>query len=322
MSAALRTAWLLLLAVVAALAGCQRAPDYWQGYAEGEFVYVASPRAGQLQELSVERGQQVEAGAPLFTLDPQPEASERQAAQDRVVQVQAALEDAKKGLRESELQSLEAQIAQNQASVEFWTSEVSRLRRAFETRAVSREELERGVSTLEQEQQAVARLQADLATAKLGSREDQIAAAAALLAAQQAALAEAVWNLEQKSQAAPKSGLVFDTLYREGEWIGAGKPAVILLPPANIKVRAFVPQPQLGALRVGDAVEVTADGMATSLTGHLSYIAPRAEYTPPVIYSRDTRDKLLYLVEVRFDPADAVKLHPGQPVEVRPKARP
>jgi HlyD family secretion protein len=130
-------------------------------------------------------------------------------------------------------------------------------------------------------------------------------------------LARANWNLRQKKQDAPQAALVYDTLFREGEWVAAGKPIVTLLPPPNIKVRAFVPETQIGALHVGEEARVTVDGLPEPFAGKISYISVRAEYTPPVIYSRESRAKLVFLVEIHFDPAIAARLHPGQPVDVR-----
>ena len=157
---------------------------------------------------------------------------------------------------------------------------------------------------------------ADLQTAQLGSRAGQIEAAAANVNALEAALARADWDLAQKEQAAPVTGLVFDTLYQTGEWVATGQPVVELLPPANVKVRAFVPEGRIGSLRYGETARVFVDGVAEPSAGRVSYISPRAEYTPPVIYSQDMRGKLVFLVDLRFDPATAAKLHPGQPVDV------
>ena len=130
-------------------------------------------------------------------------------------------------------------------------------------------------------------------------------------------MAKARWDFQQKRQLAPQAGLVFDTLFREGEWVAAGRPVVVLLPPPNIKVRAFVPQARIRALQVGQQVQVTVDGVAEPLLGKLSFISPQAEFTPPVIYSRESRAKLVFMIEVVFDPAIAANLHPGQPVDVQ-----
>jgi len=129
-------------------------------------------------------------------------------------------------------------------------------------------------------------------------------------------LTQTDWSFVQKRQSSPQTGLVYDTLYREGEWVAAGKPVVALLPPRNIKVRAFIPETRIGSIHYGDPVIVKVDGVPNPFDGKVSYISPRAEYTPPVIYSRETRDKLVFMVEAVFDSATAAQLHPGQPVDV------
>jgi HlyD family secretion protein len=130
-------------------------------------------------------------------------------------------------------------------------------------------------------------------------------------------VAQAEWNFDQKRQAAPQTGLVFDTLYREGEWVEAGHPVVELLPPHDIEVRAFVPETEIGSIHPGDKAQVFVDGVSEPFIGKLEYIFPQSEYTPPVIYSEESRSKLVFMIEVTFDPETAAKLHPGQPVDVQ-----
>jgi HlyD family secretion protein len=159
-------------------------------------------------------------------------------------------------------------------------------------------------------------LAAQLRSARLPARVDQIAAAAAELEAARAALVRAQWQLDQKIVAATVTGVVDDTLYVQGEWVPAGNPVVSILPPENIKVRFFVPEPLLGNLRLGQSVDLACDGCGSPIPAQISFIAAQAEYTPPVIYSRENRTKLVFLVEAIPDPADATRLHPGQPVDV------
>jgi len=90
----------------------------------------------------------------------------------------------------------------------------------------------------------------------------------------------------------------------------------MLLPPGNVKVRAFVRETQISTIQTGDEVRVLLDGLADPVLGRIGFISPQAEYTPPVIYSRQTRSKLVFLIEVVFDPEAAATLHPGQPVDV------
>ena len=95
-----------------------------------------------------------------------------------------------------------------------------------------------------------------------------------------------------------------------------GQPLVRLLPPGNIKVRFFVPETALGTLSGGQTVHIACDGCGAVVPARITYVAHQAEYTPPVIYSNDTRDKLVYMIEAHPAAADAVKLNPGQPVQV------
>ncbi|HWY76626.1 MAG TPA: HlyD family efflux transporter periplasmic adaptor subunit [Verrucomicrobiae bacterium] len=306
------------VAIFALLVGCKRGdPNRIQGYIEGEYVYVASPLAGALERLEVKRGDQVKEGDLLFQLECASEKDARDEASRRLAQGRANLEDARKGKRPSEVESIEAQIKQAQAALELSESELARQEKLMRSPGVSTEQdLDRARSARDQNQHLVAQLKADLETARLGSRPDQIAAAEANVRALEAALARAEWDLTQKQQSAPQAGVVFDTLFRQGEWVGSGKPVAVLLPPANVKLRVFVPEPWLGSLHLGDPLKVFVDGATGAVTGKVSFISPRAEYTPPVVYSQDNRNKFVFLVEAVFEPAVATQLHPGQPVDV------
>jgi HlyD family secretion protein len=311
----------LIVALMATglFAGCDQPPsDRVQGYVEGEYVYVASPYAGVLRSLSVRRGVQVNAGDPLFALEQVSEQAVRDETERKLSQARANLEDVKKGKRPSEIESLKAQLKQAQTALQLSLREVARQEGLAAVAGAAVElEVDRARSARDQNQQRVAQLRADLNTALLGSRTDQVAAAEAEVRAREAALTKAEWDLAQKRQVAPKAGLVFDTLYREGEWVPAGRPVVVLLPPDHIKVRTFVPEKKVGTIKLGDSVQVEVDGVQGSIQGTVSYISPRAEYTPPVIYSQENREKLVFLIEVLFDQGTAANLHPGQPVDVR-----
>jgi HlyD family secretion protein len=299
-------------------AGCEKpATDRVQGYVEGEYVYVAAPYAGELKSLAVDRGARVKEGDALFALDPEPQRAARDEARRRVTQARANLEDLTKGKRPTEIESLDAQLKQAQAALVRSEAEYVRVDNLVRTASGSLDDLDRARSLRDQDRQRVAQYEADLKTARLGARADQVEAAEANLRATEAALARADWDLAQKRQAAAQAGLIFDVLYRPGEWVPAGKPVVVLLPPQNVKVRAFVPEVRVGSIQPGQSAEVFVDGLPGPLAGKVSFISPRAEYTPPVIYSQESRGKLVFMVEVVFDPATAATLHPGQPVDVR-----
>lgn len=309
---------LALFGLLALPAGCGRtASERVQGYVEGEFLYIASPHPGTLSSLSVERGAQVQAGDPLFSLESVPEKAARDEAARRLAQARAGLADRKKGRRPPELASIEAQLGRARASLALSEKELSRQQNLLRAGDVPQQAVDRARSAYDQDRHRVSQLESDLQTARLGDRADRIEAAEARVKELEAALTRAEWDLAQKGRTAPQAGRVFDTLYRPGEWVAAGRPVVVLLPPQNIKVRAFVPQARIGGIRPGDPVRVTVDGVPEPFRGKVSFISPRAEYTPPVLYNRENREKLVFLIEAIFDPATAVRLHPGQPVDVR-----
>ena len=307
---------LALIALTLFAPGCARheATGY-QGYLEGDFVYVSAPLAGRLERLSVQKGARVDAGAGLFTLEQSAELSSLREAAERLRQAQARLADLRKGQRPSELAALEARLEQARSAAELSALELDRATRLHQTTVLSDDDYDHARLAHEADTKLVAETTAQLATAQLGGRSDVISAAEADVAAAQAALDRAGWSVAQKTQSAPRAALVYDTLYREGEFVPAANPVVALLPPENIKVRFFVPEAGFAALKAGDRVRVAITGRP-ELEARISYLSPQPEYTPPVLYNRENRSKLVFLVEAALDPAAARDLHPGQPVDV------
>lgn len=291
-------------------------PSPSQGYVEGEFVYVASSQGGRLERLSVTRGQPVALAAPLFGLETTDEAAAEQQAQRQLDASQAQLNDLQTGKRPPEVDVIRAQIAQAQAAATQAAAQIARDEVQYRAGGIAQLQLDQSRELAESSAARVRELQSDLAVALLPGREAQLRAQQAQVSAARAALAQARWKLDQKTIAAPRAGLVFDTIYREGEWVPAGAPVVQLLPPENIKVRFFVSETRLGALKLGQRASVSCDSCGAPIAATITYIATAAEYTPPVIYSNDTRDKLVYLIEAHPSASDAPRLHPGQPVQV------
>jgi HlyD family secretion protein len=306
-----------LLAAILLLSGCSQEPEaILHGYAEGDFVLVAPPLAGRLEVLSVQRGDQVQAGDLLFVLDHVEEQAAVAVAEQEVQRAASRLEDLRKGQRPSELRAIEASVQQARANLQLAEQEFARRRELRTQEAISVEEFQRAAATLNMDRAALANLEAQLETARLGARRDAVAAGQAELDAARASLDQARWALDQKSQHTAQAGLVYDTLFETGEFVRAGYPVVSLLPPGNIKIRFFVPEPLVGSLQINQAVTVSFDHSQGRLPATISFISPRAEYTPPVIYSRETRAKLVFLVEAYPDPSVATRFHPGQPVDV------
>jgi HlyD family secretion protein len=299
--------------------GCSRTSQAgWQGYLEGDFVYVASPLAGRLETLSVVKGSRVAPGTVLFTLEHESEAAAlRQAAQERAL-AESQLADLRKGSRPEEIAGLEAHVAAARAAAELSRLELARQESLFRNGAISASDYDKARLGHEADVHAAEQFQAQLDTARLGGRPDAIAAAEAAAHAARDAEAHARWAVDQKTQVAGTQALVYDTLYREGEFVTAGNPVVSLLPPGNMKVRFFVDEPSLARVHAGQKVNVAVEGLAKPVSATVAYLSPSPEYTPPVLYNRDNRSKLVYMVEASVPAADAADLHPGQPVDVVP----
>jgi HlyD family secretion protein len=305
------------VAAAVSLSGCteKQAPSY-QGYIEGEFVYVASSEAGRLDGLLVARGDQPAAGAKLFVLESENEAAARRQAQHQLGVAEAQLKDLLVGKRPPEMDVIREQLAQAAAEEKRAAAGLVRDEAQVQAGGLSVAQLDATRAEAESLAARVRELGRQLEVAALPARADQIRAQEANVAAARAALEQADWKLEQKTVSATVAGLVFDTLYRLGEWVPAGHPVVRLLPPENVKIRFFVPEPVIGGLSVGQEIALRCDGSPSEIRASISYLSAESEYTPPIIYSNETRSKLVYMIEARPSVADAAKLHPGQPVEV------
>jgi HlyD family secretion protein len=311
-----RLAMLSGLCVV--LAACGEAPpDYFPGYAEAEYVRLSAPLAGTLQKLYVARGERVDKDAPAFVLEQDSERAAREEAAFRLQRAQAQLANLKKGRRPDEIAAIEAQLAQAQAALQLSDASLTRQRKLVADKFASPASLDTARAAQQRDRAHADELRAQLRVARHGARPDEIAAAEKDLQAAAAQLAQADWRLAQKTQRMPAAGEVVDVLYREGEFVPAGSPVLNLLPPQNIKARFFVAEAALGRLRIGQPVTLRCDGCAAPVAARISYVASAPEYTAPLIYSRENRATLVFMIEARPTPQDAVRLHPGQPLEVR-----
>lgn len=313
--------WIPHAALAMLLAACgARQADYYPGYVEADYVRLASPFAGTLARLYVQRGDHVAPGAPAFVLEQDSERDARTEAATRLARARAVLADLEKGRRPDEIAALRAAVAQAEAALRLSRSALARANALQAAHFVSPAQLDEARAAVRRDEEQVRALQAQVRVARLAARPDQLAAARQDVAGAEAQLAQADWALSKKSLKAPLDASVADVLYREGELVPAGMPVVSLLAPDYLRARFFVPEAQLGKLRLGQPVTLACDGCGAPVPASISYIAREAEYTAPLIYSKETRATLVFMVEARPAPDAARRLHPGQPVEVRPGA--
>ena len=316
---------LCLLLTVTALTACKGPADVaWSGYAEGDYVYVAAPLAGQLQSVSVSAGQTVAPGDRLFQLESTSEAAARSEAAERLSSSVAQAANLDRGKRAAEIAVIQAQLAQAEATAQLASEDLARQQKLLARGFVAASRVESADSALQVARARIQEMQANLRVAQLPARTDERAASRANTEAARDVLRQSQWRQDQKQQTAPVQALVSEVFFQPGEFVNAGQPVVALLPPNNTKARFFVAENELAPLHLGQSVQLRCDACSGPIAAHISRIATQPEYTPPVIYSNAQRVKLVYAVEALPDTPQQ-QLKPGQPLDVTaatPVARP
>ena len=295
-------------------------PRRLSGYVEGETLYVAASVAGPVSTVSVERGQRVAAGQPLFALDAAQLVAARDQAASQAAAAQSQAQDAEKGQRPDELAVYDAQRAAAAAQLAQAQADYDRIAPLEAKGIYAPARLDQARAALRTAQANVRTVEQQRRVGALGARPDAIRAAQSQALAARDQLAAAQNRLDLISPKAPAAARVQDVFYQAGEWVAANQPVVALLADSRVRVRFYVPQAEVEAYRPGARIRFTCDGCAKDLGARINFVSPRAEFTPPVIYSRDARDRLVFLVEALPDrPAD---LQPGLPVDVTPLTGP
>lgn len=320
----LRAAAIASLALLACLGLCtcqQPQPASWQGYVEGETLFVSAPLAGIVSQVLVQRGDYVTAQQLLYEMEPAPDDAALVAALEQVRVAKYELANLEKGLRPDEIREIEAEQGLAQSGIALATLELNRISDLVAHDMASQESKDLAQAELTLQRTKYEQASARLASARLGARPDLIEAAKARLRAAQAQVDQVQWRLDSKSQKAPTRAQVQDILFWPGEFVQPGQPVMSLLAEDRIKIRFFVDEPSLQALHLGDQVTVNLDGLS-AFEARVGFISPQAEYTPPFIYSKENRQRFVYLVEAWPDLEDVRYLHPGMPVDVVRVSRP
>lgn len=305
------------LLTIVILTGCSSdKPTTYQGYIEGEYVNIASSQNGRLDKLFVKRGEHVKRDSPLFILDSANEAALLRQSESELSSAQAVYHDMQKGSRNEELDVIKAKLTQAQANATNYQAQLIRNQELYKSNAVSKEALDNSTAAAKQSAAAVMELQNTLKVAQLSGRKDLLKAQKGKIDQIQALITQASWRLGEKALKSPTDAMVFDTLYREGEFVPVGGIVARLLPPQNRKVRFFVPQDIAENLKIGQKVFFQKMNITQTVPGIIAYISPEAEYTPPLIYSNESKDRLVFMVEAYPSLENAPQFHPGQPMQV------
>jgi HlyD family secretion protein len=282
--------------------------EQFTGYVVADEVYMTSPVAGTLARVAVVRGQRVAAGAPLFQVDP----TERAAGTEQA---------------RAEISASEAQVGQQQATLakgreELAAAQADAARQGAQLKRMTAAQAEKPGSVAQVDIDQVragyeaALRRADAARAQLGFAAAAIDSARAQVRGSQAGLASAQRRLTELGPVAPSAGRVEDVMFKTGETVPANVPVVSIVPDGQVKVRFFIPQAAVTAYKPGRKVAIACDGCPPGMSATVSFVASEPEYTPPVIYSLDARQKLVFMVEAV--PSNGRALVPGQPIDVAP----
>lgn len=297
------------------LPGCGGTAPLATGYVEGEFHLIAPIAVGQITEVSVRRGDRVAAGRTLALMEKRDAEIALAEAVAALKQAQSQLQNLQQGRREEEIKVIEATLTSARAKAREAEIEAKRQIGLLDRGVVPQSQVDNALTSLDVARALVAEVEANLKVARLPARPHEIAAAEAAVHQAEARRDAMRWQLQQRTVTAPATGTVFEVLRNAGEIAGPQAPVLSLLPDGAVKLRLYLPEPYLATVSVGTSLRVNCDNCAPNETARITYISDTPEFTPPVIYSLENRQKLVYLVEARPDDASQA-LKPGQIVDV------
>ena len=294
---------------------CSAAAPLAVGYVEGDYVLLAPIEVAQVQSVSVRRGDRVEAGAALATLEDDDARIAVAQARAALGAAEAQLADLKVGKRPEEIAVLEATARSARAQAEEAGRVLERTRDLARRGIATQAQLDEATTALEVAEAAIGQSEANLAVGRLPARPEAIKAADNAVKQAKAALDQAEWRLSKRRLVAPAAGRINDVIRDPGDTAGPSAPVVSMLPDGAVKLTVYVPEAAFSSVKVGSELSVRCDGCGPGLKARVSYVSPDPEFTPPVIYSLENRQKLVYLVEARPE-GNAGPLQPGQIVDV------
>lgn len=263
------------------LSSCSNPKNLYSGYIDADLTYLSGDFSGQLLELFVARGESVTKQKLLFKLEQINETRNVYSGWQNQIDLIAE--------RDQILSKL------NYAKINY-----NRQKQLNAEGAGSRDAFDQAIQNLD-----VLKYQLNSINAQIKNNE--------------ITTAQKVWQKDRKQNVAPESGIIYDTYFTVGEYVQSGQPVLSLITKKNIKALFFIPEADLGKIKLNQPIIISTDGNNTHYQGLISYISNQAEYTPPIIYSKEERQKLVFKIEMHIINADLNQIHLGQPVTVELK---
>ena len=286
------------------------------GYIEGEYVNIAPIEVARVATEYVRRGDKLKAGDRIATLETTDAEIAVHNAEAALGQAKAELANILYGRRPEEIAAIEADLKAARLQQDDAQRTLNRRKDLNSRGFASQADLDSAQTAYDVAASRVTELSANLAVARLPARDEEILSARNKVEQAKSALDNARWRLDQRQLVAPSAGYVSDIIRRVGDVAGPSAPVVSFLPENAVKVKVYVPETALSSLALGQEIDVRCDGCEKGLSAAITYIAREPEFTPPVIYSLESRQTLVYLIEARAAHDKPLRLQPGQIVDV------
>lgn len=280
--------------VVAAACRSDRPPDAY-GHIEAIDVVVAAQTTGQLESFRASEGTHLAAGEVVALVDAS------------TLQLQLQQIAAQRTATVSRVEEASAQIGVLETQTAIARRAYERVRRLYDQQAATAQQLdqaERDYRTLG------AQIQAAAAQRQTASRE---------AASADARVAQIRDQIAKSRVTNPIAGMVLATYAKAGEFVQAGQPLYKIASLDTLELRAYVSEPQLARVKIGQTVQVSVDVSGKDrrlLPGTVIWISSQAEFTPTPIETRDERSNLVYAIKVRVANRDGL-LKIGMPADVQ-----
>lgn len=285
------------------------------GYVEGEYALLAPAEVAEVKSISVRRGEHVAAGATVATLEDSDAKIAVAQAQAALAEAEAQLANLKIGKRPEEIAVLKAAVDMAKAQQADAERKANRLNDLYKKGTATQADFDTAETTLKTAVAQVEQAEANLAVGKLPARPEEIKAAESQVEQAHASLEQARWRLTKRVITMPAAGRISDIIRNPGDVAGPQAPVISMLPDGAVKLTLYLPERDFSSVKVGALLDVRCDGCQPGLKARVSYVSPDPEFTPPVIYSLEARQKLVYLIEAK-PVGDKTRLQPGQLIDV------
>lgn len=306
------------------------------GHVEATETRLAPEAGGRILTLLVKEGDRVQTGQTILTLDTRDvqlaiqRAKAEHAAADaqlRLVQAGARSEDIKQA--QSQIETARADVAAAKSELDAAEQDLARFDTLLKNNSGSRKQRDDAETRRNVARDRVASLESRVKTAdeglqklRAGARKEEIEAARARVAAVSAQVAALEKTIGDATLQSPISGVVTEKLVEVGEVIPPRAPAIVIVDLDHAWADVFVPEPAIPQIKIGQSATVFTDAPrpdsgqagAGGINGTISYISPKAEFTPRNVQTAEERSKLVYRVRISVDNKDGV-LKQGMPVE-------